>query len=675
MIFNVDYYNPMDRKYNNESLNEAGLGIKDIGMSVPLGISASDVSGINAKIRSGAGSIEIQFAGAGRGQRQAQSPEMWGKEQREALEEMSRINEVKLTTHSTFQIGGLAGQDQQGNFNDEHRKFAVDEIKRAIEFAADTAKGGSVVVHGGEFTRPISEEPWAYHGHVFRSFEEEPEKAVIRVVDDRTGRAIQEVRKNQRIAVSVWNRAENDYEGIFQEGNFNELCGDKTIVKKGDYVDYEGNKIIDPLDVEHGRMPAYDPATGRIKVELKGWDFFVKEAEEWNRLDNEKRAKTGLAPISEYEKVTPEERYLRATLETNEGYSRGWALQFSIGIKQNVENIKKIKKMLKYYEELESNIPDDEKWKIQKQIGSLMGDPYARELIPPETKNPTEILKKALWDEERNLAYHQQSAESQEKQAMDSRETQNHIKSAGKYALGKSFTSYAEAAMYAMEETKKKNLNDNPLMITVENIFPEQYGGHPEELKSLVNGSRERMAEMLKQRGINENEAKKIAATHIKATLDTGHLNTWRKYYKGNDDEFRKWMLSEVEDLAKKKLIGNVHLSDNYGYQDDHLAPGQGNAPVKEIVQILKKHGYKGAFTVEPGADASTDLSDFHGLMKTWRYFGSPIYGIAAPTRFGSRSWGDVQYSYFGRTYPPYFIFGAYSPSNDWTLWSQVPME
>ena len=36
--------------------------------------------------------------------------------------------------------------------------------------------------------------------------------------------------------------------------------------------------------------------------------------------------------------------------------------------------------------------------------------------------------------------------------------------------------------------------------------------------------------------------------------------------------------------------------------------------------------------------------------------------------------WGEVQYSYFGQNQPPYFVFGAYAPSNDWTLWSQTPM-
>jgi hypothetical protein len=184
---------------------------------------------------------------------------------------------------------------------------------------------------------------------------------------------------------------------------------------------------------------------------------------------------------------------------------------------------------------------------------------------------------------------------------------------------------------------------------------------------------------------MSKEEAQKAASTHIKATLDTGHFNMWRKYWNNdphksiqeNDTDFKKWMLDKTEELAKANMIGNVHLTDNYGYQDDHLAPGEGTTPVKEITKILKKHGYKGALTVEPGADASTDLGDFWGLMKTWRLFGSPVYGAHGPARMDvpKASWSDIQYSYFGQAKAPYYIFGPYSPSQDWTLFTQVPLE
>ena len=153
----------------------------------------------------------------------------------------------------------------------------------------------------------------------------------------------------------------------------------------------------------------------------------------------------------------------------------------------------------------------------------------------------------------------------------------------------------------------------------------------------------------------------------IDLLVDIGLLNT-------DTNRVIKYTRAEIEDLAKGGYIGNMHLTDNFGYQDDHLALCQGNVPITEVVSILKKYGYDKALTTEPGADASTDLSDFHGLMKAWKLFGAHTYSGGAPMR-GGQEWGQVQNSYFGQNQPPYFVFGAYSPSNDWTLWSQTPME
>ena len=647
MIFNTAYYHPMDKEYKEKPLE--GFGVKDIGMSVPLGIAAGDVQGVNAKIRSGAGNLEIQFAGAGRGQRQQQTPGMWGKEQRQALEELKRANDIGLTTHTTFAVGGLTGQDQQGNFSEEQRKFAVDEVKRAIEFAADTAKGGSVVVHTGEFTRPISEEEWAEEGQMFRGYEKEPEMTVKRVIDVREGRVINIATKNKAIVRPKYYQADHDYDFIDRYGTAHQ-------VKKGTYLDRDGR----PLSRENlfERVPIFKE-DGSFETETKRWKDFEQEATEWN----------GSHPDDQ---KTPEEIFYKTQIENNIARSKGMVAYYTQYYEKYKIDREKILDAIEFYDKLEQNIPEEERWKIKKTLES---HEFAG-LVPPETKMPTEFLKEKLTDVERHLKSSDESAATYEAEAKQHEEDLKYIKSVDKYALERSYDSYAQAGMYAMELTEKKHL-DKPLMITMENIFPEQYGSHPEELRNLVNHSREKMAEILHKKGYSESEAKAKASEHIRATLDTGHINTWRKYFQGSDNEFKDWLLKETEELAKSDVIGNIHLSDNFGYQDDHLAPGQGTAPVKEMMKILKKHGYKGPMTVEPGADASTDLSDFHGLMKTWRYFGSPVYGIGAPTNVGGppRSWDQVQYGYFGRTYPPNFIFGAYSPSNDWTLWSQVPME
>ena len=690
MVEFSQYTMPMDRDYgrpavDDTSTNDVGVGVKDIGMSVPMGIAAANVQGVAAKIRQGAGSLEIGFPGVVRGQRGAHTPGMYGEDQRQALRELAKIAEVNLTTHAAYGIMGLAGIDQQGNFSKEQKKLAVDEIKRAIEFAADTAQGGSVVVHTGEFQRPISEEPWAVRPdgtHQFMQYGEEPERAVIRVVDDRTGQVMTQVRKNQKVARPIWNKYEEDnkeYWGKRKGGSYTDANG-KT-VGPGDYIDYEGNKVN-----MRDRVPIYDKNTGRFKVKMQEWNDFVNEAEERNKIEAEERGislqEFKLKHPDEY--LYPEEAFLRATLETNEGHSRGWALYYAHDFDKAKEQIVKLKKALNFWKKIEDKTPEEEKWTLKQQARDELSQLSVG--IPPEFKLPSQAIEDALRGIEHRMEYEHQASVSQEQTADDSRETQKHVMSARKYALKESYDSYAEAGMHAMDITRQKKL-EKPLMITMENIFPESYGAHPDELKNLIENSRKKMAErLIKERGVSQEAAKKTAETHIKATLDTGHFNLWRKYWQNNpkrsmeqnDKDFKNWMLKKTEELAKANMIGNVHLADNYGYQDDHLSPGQGTTPVKEIVSILKKHGYKGALTVEPGADASTDLSDFHGLMKTWRLFGSPVYGAHAPvgrTDWKKQSWSDIQYSYFGQTNPPYYIFGPYSPSQDWTLWSQVPME
>ena len=358
MVQFSSYTSQMDRDYgrshvSDNSTNDVGIGIQDIGMSVPMGIAAANVQGISAKIKSGAGALEIQFPGAVRGQRNAQTPGMYGEDQRQAIREMAKINEVNFTTHASMGINGLAGMDQQGNFSEENRKLGIDEIKRAIEFAADTAQGGSVVIHTGEFQRPISEESWAKDssapgGYMFKHYGEEPEMAVIRVVDDRTGQVMTQVRKNQKVARAIWNRAEEST--TFTATKDNELlgykAGDQVSVKKDQYVDYEGN----PLDISE-RVPVYDEEKGRFKSELVSWDSFIEEAKERNEINAKKIGMSVDAYRQNYYSVRdqnrnmyiePEEAHLRATLETQEGQSRGWAGYYAEGFEDVKNAFKKV---------------------------------------------------------------------------------------------------------------------------------------------------------------------------------------------------------------------------------------------------------------------------------------------------------------------------------------------
>ena len=717
----VDYFNAMEpESYGMQVANkpDVNLSVQDIGMSVPMGISAANVAGIYSKIRMGAGKLEIQFPGYRIGNRNQQTPEMLGEDQRQALREMQLANEVRFNTHASFGLMGMMGRDERGNFSIHGAYQDLLELKRSIDFQADMGSG-SVVMHSGEFERPMTDMHLDDETHHLNLARDESGRLMVRMghtqefdakfdlMDARTSQKMETVQKDRLVSYPDWLKAKEDYSGIDVDGN-------STTIKKDDYIDYQGRKILDPYDAVKGRVPEYDKESGRFSVELKHFDYFKKAAEEYNEYQQKK---LGREP-NYYEKVYPEEMFLRATLETQEGHSRGWALQYGIETQEWIDALNAIDKAVEYYKTLDEKIPPEEKWKILKQERPFpMTSQAVAELIPPETKHPLEVLQDARRQAERRLEFARQSSGSQEQQAVDTHETKMNLITPIKRLEQHGARMYAEAGIHAMNKTKDPN---NPVVVAIENLFPERFGGHLEELKWTIKKSRDRMVKLLTEpkiqlgvsrmptemteeklseatmpgkkgmlqenpfyMGVSKEEAEKIAERHIKATLDTGHLNMWRKFWQDdpklnreqNDAKFKGWYLKQVESLAKENMVGNVHLADNFGYQDDHLAPGQGNAPIKEAVAILKKNGYDRALTVEPGADATTDLSDFHGLMKTWRLFGSHLYGMGAGSPQIPQRWTDVQYSYFGQNRPPYFVFGSYAPSNDWTLWSAVPME
>ncbi|MBI2658878.1 sugar phosphate isomerase/epimerase [Candidatus Woesearchaeota archaeon] len=706
----VDYFNSMDPEtYGEKPSYGLDLGVKDIGMSVPMGISAANVAGIYSKIRMGAGNIEIQFPGYRMGSRNAQTPEMLGEDQRQAIRELSMANEVKFTTHASFQLMGMMGRDERGNFSIYNATQDMFELKRAIDFQADMG-GGSVVIHSGEFERPMTDmylddesgrinlarDP---SGRLmFKQAHTQEVDARFELLDDRTSAKIETVQKNKLVAHPVWNKAEKDYWG-YDNSDVPENQKQKILIREGDYVDYGGQKIIDPYDSLKGRVPKFNEGKKLFDVKLKSFEDFKKEAEEYNMYFEQKHRRKP----NYYEKMYPEEAYVKATLDAQESVARGWSLQFSQRAISSLKALGKLEEAKKFYEQLEASVPPEEQWKLLKQDDELYR--ITGGFVAPETKKPTELIDKVIFNVKRELDYDRSTAAGQEQQAIDTYTTKEHIITPIKRLEKQGVRLYAEAGIHALRKTRDPN---NPVTVAVEHIFPERFGGHLEELKWIIKKSRERMVDLLTQpeieygvsmspkevkegekqpnpyyMGVSRNEAEKLAERHIKATLDTGHINLWRKYWQEdprktreeNDNTFNKWVFNQVESLAKEKMVGNVHLADNYGYHDDHLAPGQVNSPIKEIMSILKRHGYEKAITVEPGADASTDLSDFHGLMKTWKFFGSPVYGMGFRGAGVPQTWADVQYSFFGQNKPPYYIFGGYAPSNDWTLWSAVPLE
>lgn len=304
------------------------------------------------------------------------------------------------------------------------------------------------------------------------------------------------------------------------------------------------------------------------------------------------------------------------------------------------------------------------------------------------------------------MKYTHEASASADANAEQYKETLKHVMPVVRYAKDKTSMSYAQAGIMAMEQTKYNPHSKRDVFVAPENLFPEMgYGTHPEELIELVTEARRKMIELLCKkkiqspheerdektgelkmitnpyyRGLNEQEAKKYADRHIKATFDTQHLGMWWAHFQplpGETVDQRKkrfdgWYQDQVKKLEKSGIIGHIHAVDAFGAGHHHLPIGQGNIPVKWTLEYLKSKGYKGTMISEGWEENRVDPG--RQLTASWRHLGTNIgsgFAIGAP----SRAWQDVQYGYLNQMQSPYFIFGSYSPSNDWQLWSQVPLE
>jgi len=108
-------------------------------------------------------------------------------------------------------------------------------------------------------------------------------------------------------------------------------------------------------------------------------------------------------------------------------------------------------------------------WPILEVIGDLIRD-----------------QEKALSLHARHLHRRSNRHRTQQRQAAHQRS----IKYVERYAV----RHYAEAALHAMAKSPDPK---NPVFVAMEGIFPERFGGHPQELKWLIEKSREKMVEYL----------------------------------------------------------------------------------------------------------------------------------------------------------------------------------
>ena len=721
-------FSPMPDTEIDEKAKEEGpiVSIKELGASIPEGNRfGTFIQGLQSAIRLGVGTVEL--ASSQGGGHEPVGVENYGKEARQELRELAKINDVDIKSiHSPSNIGNLSGYNpQERGFSDEFRKQELDEVKKAIDFAADVAGQGAVVVHTGEFPRDMSDAWWnkkdEYGNPMFKSYEEEENRNVKYLVDDRTGKLITEVRKSQIVRMPKFLKMKNPKHGNRLEYVAKAENGDYDIIdEKGDKWRFLNE--TDPNDL-FKRVAIQDLKNVQFKTERYDWKHYEKLAEEWNKYFKKQDGR----------KWTPEEVFFRDQMNLKVSSARGSSLFYGRSYPKVLETEEKVRKALEFFKKVEKSMDPKRRWELLKKttqdFSHYASDALHLGLVNPDEKMPSEILQKVLDDIELEKRYIHEASASADASADEALETVEHVVPVEVYAKQQTAKSYAEAGIHAMMQSLHNKNAKGDIFVAPENIFPEMgYGSHPEELIDLVKNARKKMAEYLtkdwiedpsahrlneheveewnkkhpdmkRNKGdlalvpnpykmnISEAEAMKRAEKHIKATFDTQHIGMWWKNFTPKPGEtieerkkrFDKWYMDEVKKLEESGIIGHMHVVDSGGSGHHHLPAGQGVFPVVEAVKYLKKKGYSGSMISEGYGE--NNYSPGRILTETWRAFGNNIVRDAGlfttqPNALPQPSiWNYTRQSYYGQTQPPYFIFGNYAPSNEWSLWSQVPME
>ncbi|MBS3124802.1 hypothetical protein J4211_00930 [Candidatus Woesearchaeota archaeon] len=641
------YFTPMDKEYHlpintlpaQSGLDKSIFSIKELGETVPESLGGSNIiQTTQAAIRGGAGTIQLIAFPAQDAVGRTLGARI-GKEVRETLKELHMANDVNIAgIELPNSLRNLNGFDyQQRAFTDDERKRGLQEVKDAIKFVGDVMNGGDVDVISWEFPRAVNDASWNKGKDGKKLFERESEQEKVAfLVDTRSGRT-----------ASV------------QKDDVQFLPVDPTTFKP--FTEEE----LDPDSSKHKDLQPFN------------WNKF----EEWAKKNRD----LGSGP------KTAEELYVQEQLRAQIDQLKNSRLRSEEFARDAQERIKDNDKKLT---DPDLDLSDEEKKEIQKTNERLKA-------------HRVEYL---------------QSAAASLQNLKDLEVRRDSYKPLNEYGIALSANSYAEAGIEALRETqvvaeREATSGQKVRDVTVgpEIGWPDYYGGHPQEFKELILEARKKMVNLLtskhlldefgnvkvdpntKQTSLNPffdpdlkpEEAQERAKKHIKGVFDTGHLGMWLANFKYEKDEqtsqreseqkhierFNKWFEKEVKELAEdpRELVSGIQLVDSNSAAHGHLPPGEGIFPVFKTAKMFKEKGFTG-FIVSEGHEEER-FGKGRIRTKLWEQAGAPIgkgyFGQSAmPLR-----WNHVAQGYFGKTYSPLFMFGSYSPSNEFKLWSEIPLE
>lgn len=511
----------------------------------------------------------------------------------EHFNEIRRLNKLtgaEATLHAPIQDLDLAGFTQQG-WNEYERKESVEKLKSVIDRAHQMDINGNIpiTVHAGGFPAQKWQKEGLYEGGEIQEGQKplQDQRSEMVIVNQDTGQ-MQSVRYKEKDYISGRKVA---WTPEYSMDNLNRTSWDEEKLRIMQWKK-DMNEVQDRFDALH-----------RQKLEL------LKSAEGKKLLtENEKKELAALSAEEERMHNYRGELYTHIRSLTEDMYSR----YKKFGTEESEAEQKQHKQL---FEQVINRMDEDEK-KAEKIRGELSKNNEKFRKAKTESE-AEEIIneRRKLIRTHSEIVYDQSEVVARAIEDLPPPKTWVPV---DEFAKEKVSNSVTEAALYAY-----KKYGEKAPIISVENVYPEFALSRADSLKETVELAKKNFAKQLQDKErLSKNKAEEIANKIIGVTWDVGHIYMLKKH--GYTDEDIK---KEAEKIGKH--VSHIHLTDNFGFEDSHLPPGEGSVNIKEQLgeiekSLTKEQKERMKAIVEAGEFVANFKETPH--LYALSHLGSPLY-------------------------------------------------
>jgi hypothetical protein len=598
-ILGDSYYSSMDREYQMKP---------EIGVTLFEGVEGRFPQSLAAKIKMGAGAVELQLNAEDFSK--GLGAESYGEEARQDIKDLAEFNDVRIHSVHMSHVPNLSGLGKQG-FDERTRDEIVTEIAKEIDFAGDVTKGGSVVVHTGEFPRPI-----AFMHKEFEAYPGEAKEATMFLANDETGQLAQidmNTMKKEPIrkeGVPIW-------------------VAEERQPKKEDFMTIQPTDLLKEIKRDQDGVP---------RKFMEKHHIVPNETTNLNEKQIKSMTDEELAVLGFYMDHGDEQvEKARLEVEQTAGFYEHYKRQGD-------------EKLAEYYRHA-----NEESAKSLQQV-----EMQRKQIVPIK-----EVALKRTADTLAQAGVMAYETTKEKKLENPLTMTPENI---SPYEYGSHPDEMIEMVQKARKQmvermTKKQIEDPGGRMVINENGEKIPFKlDNPFYKKGMSEDEAEELAEKHIKATLDTQHLG-MWERHFKK--QPGETEEQRQ------ERFDKWYLEQVDKLSEKGIIGNVHVVDGMGRGHSHLPIGQGRYPVAEAIEKLREKGKVVPFMSSEGHGEGPERQ----LTEAWAATGKGIYSAMVGGRQVSWTEVQGSYLGQQRPPGYVVGEYAKGVSPDFTLWSGVQLE